>query len=103
MIFNLINNFIKISFYSGLGFGLLGFFISIIECWYKATNRILPIQIEYNQLYINYYNYFVEYIESILFFTSIFFVGGFVCPLSIVVLSILTIIYFINRQTKLIK
>jgi hypothetical protein len=97
MIFNLINNFIKISFYSGIGFGLFGLFISIIECWYKATNTRYPILIEYNQLHINY---FIEYIESILFLIIIFFIGGFVFPLCML---ILTILYFINRQTKLIK
>jgi len=101
MLLKLICNFIKISFYFCIGFGILGIIYGIINGENISTKKIksyYPVSIHYNPFYINYYNYSTEYVNSIsysiVYFGIISFIIGLVLPSGIL---FLTISYFINK------
>lgn len=112
MLFNLIYNYVIITFYSGILFGILGLIVGIIQGFIEATNKINCLHyyliIVYNPFYINYCNYFIEYTKSISYsmtiFGIIFFISGFIFPFFILFLAILYIInkynYYSNKFTK---
>lgn len=107
MLLNLIYNFVKISFYLGFVSGIFGVVFGIMHGLIEATNKIKsyhPAIIQYNPFYINYYNYLIEYVNSISysieFFGTISFIIGVILP-SIV--SILTVLYFINKYNQYFK
>lgn len=109
MLLGLIYNFGRISFYLGFVSGIFGMFFGIIYGLIEATNELKSLQyhpsiIQYNPFYINYYNYLIEYVNSIcysmVYFSIILFIIGLLFP-SIV--SILTILYLINKYNRHLK
>lgn len=109
MIFYLFYYFIRISFYFGLGTGLFGLYIGIIESWYKiayminvsyTTVNVYPTINNYKESCISIYNCFIECVNFIAYFTAGFFVGGLVIPSCILFLIIL---YFINKYNQYYK
>lgn len=103
---SLIYNFVKITLYSGLGFGILGLCfgttLELVEAMVEIKamiNNLLFTQ--YNLHFIDCFNYFIKYIfdscYSIIWFGFVFFIIGLLLPLIILNLIIL---YFINKYNQ---
>lgn len=106
--FDLLYNFVKISFYSGIGLGIFGLIYGIGLGFVETSEEIKSLKyhsiIQYNPFYVNYYNYFIKYISSItnsmLSFNRIFFIIGLLLPSMILIISIL---YFVNKFNQLLN
>ena len=103
---SLIYNFVKITLYSGLGFGILGLCFGIILELVEVIVEIKAmvnnlIFIQYNSHFIDRFNYFIKYIfdtcYSIMWYGFVFFIIGLLLPSIILNLIIL---YFINKYNQ---
>jgi len=104
MLLSLIYNFVKITLYSGFGFGILGLcfgtILELIEAMVQIKAMINNIMFtQYNC--VDYFNYFIKYIYtacySISWFGFVFFIVGLLLPSIILNLIIL---YFINKYNQ---
>lgn len=87
--------FIKISHIVGLIFGFLGFVIGLIKGYSNAIHTINsyhPISIQLKPFYVNYYNFIVEYINQISYYTIllgiIFYFIGIILPTVILIFMV---------------
>jgi len=101
---SLIYNFVKITLYSGFGFGIFGVCFGIILELVDATVEIKAMinDLTFTQYHcIDYFNYFIKYIYtafySIIRFGFVFFIIGLLLPS---IAFTLIILYFVNKYNQ---